>query len=82
MHFWGQSAWLRSTFGDLVGGAVDPDPSKPRGRPERTQSNGQVHTLLLFVAASDHRWCSAGERCLPSAVRRSRAGNAPHDRRL
>src|SRR5215468_8557407 len=81
MHFWGQSAWLRITFGDLVGRAVDPDPSKPRGGPEHTQSNSQVHVLLLFVDPSDHRGCFAGELCLPSAVRRSRAGNAPHDRR-
>jgi len=57
MHFWGQNAWRRITFGDLVGSAVDPRPSKPRGRPESHPEQRQVRVLLLFVAPE---WLSRG----------------------
>jgi len=39
MHFWGQSAWLRITNGDLVGKSCRPRLSKLRDRPDHTQGN-------------------------------------------
>src|SRR5215470_9235113 len=57
MHFWGQSAWLRITFGDLVGErrrlATLETPRQARSHPEQRQ----VHVLLLFVAPSDYCGC-------------------------
>jgi len=49
MHFWGQSAWLRITFGDLVEESrrtpTLETPQQARSHPEQRQ----VHVLLLFV---------------------------------
>src|SRR5215470_16041845 len=77
MHFWGQSAWLRITFGDLVRESRRPRPSKPRGRPDHTPEQRQVDVLLLFVAPSDLSRVLRWGTLRLSATWRSRAGNAP-----